>query len=97
MTRSRILSVLLVLTCLAAASTALASDGTPDVNSEYSAVGADYEYFVSRRWTAPGDYFRRAILYGHARLRKGAPHCGALHSIQLRRQMGLPAITTRPG
>jgi hypothetical protein len=46
MTRSRILSVLLVLPWLAAASMALASDGTPDVNGEYPAVGAYYEYFV---------------------------------------------------
>ena len=46
MTRSRILSVLLVLPWLAAASMALASDGTPDVNREYPAVGAYYEYFV---------------------------------------------------
>ena len=46
MTRSRILSVLLVLPWLAAASMTLASDGTPDVNGEYPAVGAYYEYFV---------------------------------------------------
>jgi hypothetical protein len=46
MTRSGIRSVSLVLPCLAAASMALASDGTPDVNGEYPAVGAYYEYFV---------------------------------------------------
>lgn len=46
MATSKILSVLLVLHWLAAASMALASDGTPDVNGEYPAVGAYYEYFV---------------------------------------------------
>jgi hypothetical protein len=46
MTRSKIRSVLLVFPWLAAASMALASDGAPDVNGEYPAVGAYYEYFV---------------------------------------------------
>jgi hypothetical protein len=43
---SRVLSVLLGLPCLAATSVALASDGIPDVNNQYPAVGAYYEYFV---------------------------------------------------
>lgn len=46
MTRSSTVSELLVLPWLAASSMALASDGTPDVNGEYPAVGAYYEYFV---------------------------------------------------
>lgn len=46
MAMSRILSVLFVLPGLTTASMALASDGTPDVNGEYPAVGAYYEYFV---------------------------------------------------
>src|SRR5688572_27066417 len=37
---------LLLLGSLAATSAAFASDGTPDVNNEYPAVGAYYEYFV---------------------------------------------------
>jgi Trypsin len=46
MTRSRILSELLVLPWLAAASLAPRERCTPDVNGEYPAVGAYYEYFV---------------------------------------------------
>lgn len=46
MTSSKVVSVLLLLPCLAATSTAHASDGPPDVNGEYPAVGAYYEYFV---------------------------------------------------
>src|SRR5687767_6073778 len=46
MMRSKNLLGLLALPSLAAASTALASDGTPDVNNQYPAVGAYYEYFV---------------------------------------------------
>ncbi len=46
MTMSRILSRLLVLPGLTAAWMVFASDGTPDVNGEYPAVGAYYEYFV---------------------------------------------------
>jgi hypothetical protein len=46
MTSSRVLSMLILLPCLTAASIALASDGPPDVNDEYPAVGAYYEFFV---------------------------------------------------
>lgn len=46
MTNSRFLSALIPLPCLAAVSMALASDGEADVNDEYPAVGAYYEYFV---------------------------------------------------
>jgi hypothetical protein len=46
MAGSRILSVLLVLPSFAAISPAFASDGVPDVNNQYPAVGAYYEYFV---------------------------------------------------
>jgi hypothetical protein len=42
----RMHSRVLVLAALAAASVASASDGTPDVNNQYPAVGAYYEYFV---------------------------------------------------
>ncbi len=44
--KSGIQSLLLLLASLAATSVAFASDGTPDVNNEYPAVGAYYEYFV---------------------------------------------------
>src|SRR5688572_13749626 len=44
--KSKNLSAFLALSWLAAASMTLASDGTPDVNGEYPAVGAYYEYFV---------------------------------------------------
>jgi hypothetical protein len=53
MTRSRILAAFLAAPCLAAASIALASDGTTDVNGEYPAVGAYYEYFVVLHPDAP--------------------------------------------
>lgn len=46
MASSKILAVSLLFPWLAAASSALANDGTPDVNGEYPAVGAYYEYFV---------------------------------------------------
>jgi hypothetical protein len=46
MIKSKILSVLLVIPWVAATSAALASDGPADVNGEYPAVGAYYEYFV---------------------------------------------------
>ena len=46
MKRSTVLSVSLMPLCLTAASMAFASDGPADVNGEYPAVGAYYEYFV---------------------------------------------------
>jgi hypothetical protein len=45
MTSTRLLK-LMILPCIAASSSALASDGETDVNNEYPAVGAYYEYFV---------------------------------------------------
>jgi hypothetical protein len=46
MTSSKFLSALISLLCLAATPGSLASDGPTDVNGEFPAVGAYYEYFV---------------------------------------------------
>jgi hypothetical protein len=46
MNKSTALPASIILPCLAAASYAVASDGPADVNGEYPAVGAYYEYFV---------------------------------------------------
>ena len=46
MTRSKLLSALLVILSLVSSTITLASDGPTDVNGVYPAVGAYYEYFV---------------------------------------------------
>ena len=77
---------------------ALASDGPADVNGEYPAVGAYYEYFVLLPSDGPPEVtFAEESCTGTLVSEKVHPHCSALHGVQLRRRTVSRVTTTRPG
>ena len=97
MTRSKILSVVLVLPWLAAVSMALASDGHAGRERRIPRGGRLLRVLRAPAvgWPTRG-YVRRGVLLGHAGLREGDPHCGALHGVQLHRRHRYRGLL-RPG